>query len=90
MPTSGQTEEPARVETTVVRKIKRGQGLGRWPAYVVGQDSYGLWLHSPAGTIYRGETADGIVELEVGQGNRQAGLSVVQLIRKAGWWIASW
>jgi hypothetical protein len=40
--------------------------------------------------MYRGETANRIIELEVGQGNRQAGVPVVQLIPNTGWWIASW
>ncbi|MGH9618086.1 MAG: DUF402 domain-containing protein [Bryobacteraceae bacterium] len=30
------------------------------------------------------------MELEVGQGNRTAGLPVVQLIPVAGWWTATW
>lgn len=78
------------VETTVIRKVKREQGWGRWPAYVLSEDVYGLWFYSPAGSIYQGNTGDTIVEMEVGQGNRDAGLAVVQLIPHSAWWIASW
>lgn len=78
------------METTVVRKVKRGNGCGRWPAYVLGEDPHGLWLYCPAGTIYRGQVGQTVAECDVGQGNRDAGLPVVHLVPGAGWWIATW
>jgi hypothetical protein len=75
---------------TVVRKVKRANGFGRWPAYILDQDSFGLWLYSPAGTLYRGQTGGKLVELEVGQGDRAGGLPTVQLIPLEGWWTATW
>jgi len=80
------------MQTTVIRKVKRGKGLGRWPAYILAEDTHGLWLYCPAGTIYRGQNTLGeiIWQGEVGQGNRDEGLAVVHLIPHSAWWIASW
>ena len=43
------------LETVFVRKMKRPVGSGVWSAYVLAHDAYGLWLHSPVGSLYRGE-----------------------------------
>ena len=79
------------MNTTVVRKIKRSDGgAGRWPAYVLGEDTFGLWLYSPRGCLYRGRTGVTLHECEVGQGNRATGLPVMHLIPRVGWWFAAW
>ncbi len=75
-----------------VQKQKRGKGSGQWPAYVLGEDEHGTWLFCPAGTSYRSWNTQGqfVFSGEVGQGDRDAGMAVVHLIPRAGWWIASW
>jgi hypothetical protein len=78
------------MNTTVIRKLKRPDGVGRWPAYVLGEDSFGLWLYSPRGCRYRGRAGAIVTECEVGQGNRASGLPVMHLIPKVGWWFAAW
>lgn len=75
--------------TTVLRKVKRDAGWGRWPAYVVAQDVYGVWVFSPRGSIYHGQVGERVIELEVGQGDRAVGVPVVQLL-PTGWWTATW
>ena len=75
--------------TTVIRKTKRGEGWGRWPAYMLSEDSYGVWLYTPCGSIYRARVGARVVELEVGQGDRDAGIAVVQLL-PSRWWTATW
>ena len=78
------------LEKVFVRKLKRPVGSGVWPAYVLAEDAYGLWLHSPAGSTYRGEDGRTARLCEVGQGDRAAGRPIVQLIPSAGWWLATW
>jgi len=78
------------VKTVVIRKVKRPEGMGRWPTYVVSEDQHGLWLFSPKGTIYRGQSGANIGECEVGQGDAEAGLPVMHLIPKEAWWTAVW
>jgi len=78
------------MKTIVIRKIKRPDGIGRWPAYVLAEDSFGTWLYSPLGCIYRGRSGGTTAECEVGQGNRARGLPVLHLVPKIGWWFAAW
>ena len=78
------------MKTTVIRKIKRPDGIGRWPAYVLAEDSFGSWLYSPMGCRYRGRSGETITECEVGQGDRAHGLPVLHLAPKIGWWFAAW
>lgn len=76
--------------TVFIKKVKRPEGWGLWRAYVIGDDHHGTWLFTPRGSAYRGEK-DGVVhDLEVGQGNREAGLDVMHLVPGEGWWIANW
>jgi hypothetical protein len=82
--------DPLELETVFVRKLKRPVGSGVWSAYVLAEGAYGLWLHSPAGSLYRGEDGRTTGLCEVGQGDRDAGRPVVRLIPPAGWWIATW
>ena len=89
-----QTPMPPRptFSTTVIRKVKRpnSKGWGRWPAYVMNEDIHGVWLFSPKGTLYRGESGTTSVELEVGQGTGVSGVPVMHLIPPANWWVAAW
>jgi protein associated with RNAse G/E len=78
------------VTKTIIRKVKRPDGIGRWPAFVVSEDSFGVWLYSPKGTIYRGRTGSIVTECEVGQGHRAEGRPVLHLVSRAAWWIAAW
>lgn len=74
-----------------MRKVKLGGAYGRWPAYEVGQDDHGSWLFCPKGTVYQGHPTEGpMVEIEVGQGTREEGLSVLHLVAPDRWWIAAW
>jgi hypothetical protein len=77
-------------ETVVIRKTKRPEGMFRWPAYVISSDCHGLWLFSPKGTIFRGQSGTNIGECEVGQGDSEEGLPVMHLIPDRAWWIAAW
>jgi hypothetical protein len=77
-------------EKVIIRKVKRPEGMMRWPAYVAGNDDHGLWLFSPKGTICRGQSGSGMAEVEVGHGNREAGLPVMHLMPVSAWWTASW
>ena len=77
-------------EKVIIRKVKRPEGMIRWPAYVAGNDDHGLWLYSPKGTICRGQSGSGTAEVEVGQGNREAGVPVMHLMPVSGWWTACW
>jgi hypothetical protein len=78
------------LDRTIIKKIKRPDGVGRWPAYVTAEDSFGVWLYSPKGSVYRGRTGTVVTECEVGQGNRDAGRPVLHLMPRASWWTAAW
>jgi hypothetical protein len=79
------------MNTVGLRKVKRPAGAGVWRAYVLGKDEHGLWLFTPKGSRYRGVNQAGrVAELEVGQGNRDAGCSVVGLVAPNAWWAAVW
>ena len=76
-------------KTVVIRKIKRPDGLRRWPAYELGEDRHGLWLYSPKGTIFRGQQGAEIGECAVG-GYGNEGRPVLHLIPRDAWWMAAW
>ncbi len=40
-------------KTVVILKIKRPEGIYRWPAHVISNDRHVLRLYSPKGTIFR-------------------------------------
>lgn len=77
-------------EIAIIRKIKRPEGMIRWPTYVIAEDTHGLWLFSPKGTICRGQTRSETIENEVGRGNRPEAVPVMHLIPREGWWMAAW
>jgi hypothetical protein len=78
------------METTFIRKLKRRGASGLWSAYVLDVDAHGRWLFSPKGSLYRGEEGGLTGLCEVGQGNPDAGLLVLHLVPRGGWWIAAW
>jgi hypothetical protein len=79
------------LESVGIRKVKRAQGwCGRWRAYVLGEDRFGVWLYTPVGSLFRGGDGATMGECEVGQGDRDAGLPVVSLVPVDGWWFATW
>jgi len=61
-----------------------------WSAYVLAEDDHGLWLHTPAGSLYRGEDGKSVGFCESAMDPNGAGRPMVQLIPRSGWWIASW
>jgi hypothetical protein len=61
-----------------------------WSAYLLAEDDDGLWLHTPAGSLYRGEDGQIVGFCESAMDADGAGRSMVQLIPRSGWWIATW
>ena len=78
------------MNTTVIQKIKRSKWFARWSAYAFPRDTFGLWLFTPPGSLFRAEVDGTITECEVGQGTRPVGLAVLHLIPLSGWWMAQW
>jgi len=83
-------DDAKEVPRSVIRKLKRPDKMARWPAYVVNEDRYGVWLFSPKGTIFRGQSGETIGECEVGQGSLPEGVPVIHLMPRSLWWVASW
>jgi hypothetical protein len=83
---AGMTSRAA--EVTFIRKLKRPDGSGLWPAYRIGQDRYGSWLFTPQGSRYRGEKAGVASYCYVGS-PAGPGIAVLHLVPAAGWWIAT-
>ncbi|GAA2756314.1 DUF402 domain-containing protein [Actinopolymorpha rutila] len=79
-----------QLEKVFVRKCKRPVGSGVSGAYVLGRDADGLWLHTPAGSVFRGEDGHNVDFCEAGMGSDGLGRASVSLIPEAGWWIATW
>ncbi len=80
------------MKQTVLRKVKRGGGFGRWPAYEIASDKHGRWLYSPKGTVYLGHPATGeVIEWEVGRAPADSeGTAEMHLVPPTGWWVAKW
>ncbi|HEX6525482.1 MAG TPA: DUF402 domain-containing protein [Streptosporangiaceae bacterium] len=75
-------------EVTFIRKLKRPDGNGLWPAYHIGADRFGSWLFTPRGSRYRGEKAGVASYCNVGS-PVGPGLAVLHLVPVTGWWIAT-
>jgi len=73
---------------TFIRKVKRSGGAGVWGSYVVDDDEHGLWLYTPAESLYRGTTASGAVAMCHAGWPEPPGASVIHLIPRTGWWFA--
>jgi hypothetical protein len=79
------------VDVAVIRKVRRPNRVGVWPAYVVAEDDFGTWLFSPKGSLFRGENNEAVIGVvEVGQGDRDAGIDVLHLAPHGDWWFAAW
>src|SRR4051794_36067886 len=78
------------VDVVTVQKLKRPSGCGMWRSYVLGSDEFGTWLHTPAGSFYRGEDGGHVGYCEVAQDGQGVGRPIVQLIQPGAWWIATW
>ncbi len=80
------------MKQTVLRKVKRGRGFGRWPAYEIATDKHGRWLYSPKGTVYLGyPAASEVIEWEVGRApDASEGMAELHLVPPTGWWVAKW
>lgn len=78
------------MDVVFVKKLKRPVGSGVWGAYVLATDEFGTWLHTPAGSLYRGEDGHQTRVCEVAQDRSGVGRSIVQLIPPDAWWIATW
>lgn len=49
-------------------KRKRPHGCGRWQGYLLGTDSYGTWVFTPAGSTFTSDDgAGGLRTCEVAQ-----------------------
>jgi hypothetical protein len=78
------------VDVVTLTKLKRPIGSGVWGAYSLGTDQFGAWLHTPTGSLYRGDDGYRTGVCAVAQGNNGAGQPIVQLIAPGEWWIATW
>jgi Protein of unknown function (DUF402) len=75
-------------EVAFIRKLKRPDGSGVWPAYRTGEDRFGTWLFTPQGSLYRGEKTGVAAYCNVGS-PVGPGIAVMHLIPWTGWWIAT-
>lgn len=82
--------EPKPHRVMEIQKRKRPDGTGTWSGYVIRRDEHGLWLFTPRGWRYRGESTGGVDYVEVGQGDRPAGVDVLHLAPRDQWWFAAW
>lgn len=80
----------AALEQVYLRKCKRPTASGVWSAYVLAEDPDGMWLYTPAGSLYRGTNGDSVGYCESGMDSDGAGRSTVHLIPSSGWWFATW
>lgn len=78
------------MDVVFLEKLKRPLGSGLWSAYVLDTDEFGTWLHTPAGSLYRGEDGQHAGVCEVAQDRDGVGRPIVQLIPHDAWWIATW
>ena len=82
------TSATPRTVTLVKNKLHGGRGV--WLAYVVKNDADGLWLYTPAGSIYRGSDGQHESDCEV-EGGDQPGLdSLVLVPQESQHWLACW
>ena len=71
-----------------IRKQKRPEGTGFWGAYPTAEDEFGLWLFTPRGSLYRGESRGTIGYCNVGSPTGP-GIPVIHLVPPSAWWIAT-
>ena len=71
-----------------IRKRKRPEGSGFWGAYPTADDDLGVWLFTPRGSLYRGESRGTIGSCNVGRPTGP-GIPVIHLVPPSAWWIAT-
>lgn len=76
------------VTPVYIRKQKRPDGSGLWGAYPTAEDQFGLWLFTPRGSIYRGESRATVVHCNVGSPTGP-GIPVMHIVPPGAWWIAT-
>ena len=88
----GETTRPGTSSVVVtpvyIRKQKRPEGSGFWGAYPTAEDEFGLWLFTPRGSLYRGESRGTIGYCNVGSPTGP-GIPVIHLVPPSAWWIAT-
>ena len=87
MTASDDTEQP---HVTTVCKQKLQGGRGCWKAYQLEHDSDGIWLFTPAGSIFRSSDGQSDDRCEV-EGGNVPGLDSLILVPDASQkWLATW
>ena len=77
-----------RTVTLVKNKLHGGRGV--WLAYAVQDDADGLWLYTPAGSLYRGSDGQHESDCEVEGGDRPGLDSLVLVPLVSQHWLACW
>jgi hypothetical protein len=60
------------VTPTYIRKRKRPQGSGLWPAYLIDTDAFGTWFYTPARSLYRANNGEFCEMAQLGPGGEDA------------------
>jgi hypothetical protein len=79
---------PGTAEVTFIRKLKRPDGSGLWPAYRTGADRFAPGCSTPRGSRYRAEKAGVASYRNVGS-PAGPGIAVMHLVPVSGWRIAT-
>ena len=74
--------------SVLIEKVKRPHGRGIWGAYETASDSWGRWLFTPRGSLFKGETGAHMSYCNVGSPTGP-GVPVIHLIAPDVWWIAT-
>ncbi len=83
--------EECRNPIVRVEKHKRPSGVGSWCAYHLGVDDHGVWLFTPAHSMFRSDTTEGVDSCEVAQDRLNGvGRNSVTLMPRGQWWVATW
>lgn len=73
-----------------VEKHKRPSGVGSWRAYHLGVDDHGVWLFTPAHSMFRSDTTEGVGSCEVAQDRLNGvGRNSVTLMPRGQWRVAT-
>ena len=82
------TYDSAVPQQVLIEKVKRPRGRGLWGAYESASDTWGRWLFTPRGSLYKRGTDADAAYCNVGSPNGP-GIPVVHLIAPEAWWIAT-
>lgn len=84
------TSQPADAPIVTICKQKLRGGRGCWQSYLVRQDEVGLWLFTPAGSVFRSSDRRVDDRCEV-EGGHQPGMdSLVLVPAESESWLACW